>query len=486
MTHAELILHHGQVVTVDDRFSIPESVAIGGERIIAVGTNSEVEAVGGPDTRRVHLNGRTVLPGIFDSHVHVSNIGVNLGKVDLSEATSIDDVLRRIAATAAERQPGEWLEASPQWHETALAERRLPTRRELDRAAPRNPVYVPRGTRFFAAANSLALQAAGFDRSTPDPPGGRLGRAADGELDGFLENPPALEPVRRLLPPLTLAAREQALARAHRALNAVGITSAIDPSLTADDVRAYQRRWEDHAITVRTTGIIAPDRSVPLQSTADDLLRFLDGWAPRSGFGDDRFRIGPFKLWVDGFIETAWFTEAYAHDATFFGVQAIPRDVLESVLGRANELGWQVALHVVGDAAIDLALDVFETLDAQRSIRDRRWTLMHALFPTDRAIERCRRLGVRVSIQQGFSYAYGETMVKLWGAKRAASATPHRRWLDAGLRPAGGSDVVPFNPFVAWWSTVTRDTKDRGRTRVRSTQLRAARRSRCTRSTRPF
>jgi predicted amidohydrolase YtcJ len=462
MPPADLLLHHGRVVTVDAGFSIAESAAIEGERILAVGTDAELESLAGPETRRVDLNGRTLLPGIFDSHIHVSNVGVNLARVNLSDATSIDDVLRRIAAMVAEREPGEWIEASPQWHETSLTERRLPTRRELDSVAPDNPVYVPRGTRFFAAANSRALQAAGLDRSTPDPPGGRMGRDADGELDGFLENPPAFEPVRRLLPPLTPAAREAALGRAHRALNAVGITSAIDPALTADDVRAYQRRWQDQAITVRTTGIIAPDRSVPLQSSAEDLVRFLDGWAPRSGFGDDRFRIGPFKLWVDGFIETAWFKQPYAHDPEFYGVQAVPHDVLLSVLRRANELDWQVALHVVGDAAIELALDVFETLDREHSIRERRWTLMHALFPTERAIEQCRRLGVRVSIQQGFSYAYGETMVRLWGAERAACATPHRRWLDAGLRPAGGSDVMPFNPFVAWSSMVTRQTKTAG------------------------
>jgi predicted amidohydrolase YtcJ len=462
MSGPDLILHHGKVVTVDPQFSIAEALAIVGDRFLAVGSHADVEDLAGPETRRLHLNGRTVLPGIFDGHVHASSLGVNLGKVDLSEATSIDDVQRRIAAAAAEREPGEWIEASPQWHETSLAEHRLPTRRELDAAAPHHPVYVPRGTRFFAAANTAALRAAGYDRNTPDPPGGRLGRDAGGELDGFLENPLAFEPVRRLVPPLTPAGRDQALARAQRALNAVGITSAIDPALTAEDVRAYQHRWENGAMTVRTTGIIAPDRSVPLHSSAEDLLRFLDGWALTSGFGDDRFRIGPFKLWVDGFIETAWLKDCYANDPSFHGVQAVPRDVLLAVMRRANELDWQVALHVVGDAAIEMALEVFADVDRERSIAGRRWTLMHALFPTPRAMQLCKQLGVCVSIQQGFSYTYGETMVKLWGRERAAYATPHRRWLDAGFKPAGGSDVMPFNPFISWWSMVTRETKTAG------------------------
>jgi hypothetical protein len=462
MPDADVILHHGRVYTVDPEFSVAEALAVADGRIAAVGTNQAVDTLGGPATRRVHLNGRSLLPGFFDAHVHATSIGINLAKVDLSGATSIDDVLGLIAARASATPAGDWIEMAPTWHESSLREQRFPTRTELDAVAPEHPVYLPRGTRFFAVTNSAGFAAAGIHRATPDPEGGRFERDAAGELTGLMVDPPAFNRVKQLLPPLTQATRVRGLEAVQRAFNSAGITSIIDPALEADDVRAYQRRWEDDALTVRTTGIIAPDRSVPLQSSAEDLLRFLDGWAPRSGFGDDRFRIGPFKLWVDGFIETAWLKDGYANDPSFHGVQAVPRDVLLAVLRKANELEWQVALHVVGDAALEMTLDVFAEVDRERSIRDRRWTIMHALFPTDQVFRSCRELGVQVSVQQGLSYVNGDSMIKCWGPERAAYASPFRAWIDRGFRLAGGSDVLPFDPLVSIWSTVTRQTRSAG------------------------
>ncbi len=461
-TTADVVLHHGRVRTVDTQSSTAEAVALSGDRILAVGSNDAMEAVTDADTRRIHLNGRTVLPGFFDAHAHALSIGINLAKVDLSAATSIDDVLQRIAERGRQAPRGEWIEIAPTWHESTLAERRLPTRQELDSVAPEHPVYVPRGTRFFAVTNSAGFAAAGVDTSVGDPPGGQFERDTSGELTGRMFNPPAFDRVRRLLPPVTHDTRVRAIRAANRAFNAVGLTSIIDPALGAADIRAYQDLWEQRKLRVRTTGIVAPDHSVPLASSADELIRFLDGFAPRSGFGDAFFRVGPFKLWVDGFIETAWLKEGYANDPDFHGVQALPRDVMRHVLQRANELGWQVALHVVGDAALEQAVDVFEQLHDQRPLTGRRWTLMHALFPTERVLEACQRMGIHISVQQGLSYAFGDSMVKCWGPRRAAFATPHRVYLDRGFRLAGGSDVVPFNPLVSMWSTITRETKAAG------------------------
>lgn len=459
---ADLVLHSGRVYTADAAFSVAEAVAIRHDRIVAVGSNAEVDAVAGPSTRRVHLNGRTVVPGFFDAHTHAMSIGINLAKVDLSGATCIDDVLRQIAARARETPPGEWIEVAPTWHESSLRERRFPTRAELDAVAPDHPVYLPRGTRFFAVTNSAGFSAAGIHRDTLDPEGGRFERGDDGDLTGLMLDPPAFNQVKRLLPPVTHATRVRALEMVTRAFNAVGITSTIDAALGADDIRAYQDLWERRALSVRTTGIVAPDHSVPLQSSADDLIRFLDGWAPRSGFGDDRFRIGPFKVWVDGFIETAWLADGYATDPTFHGVQAVSRDVLLPVLRRASELQWQVALHVVGDAALEMVLDVFAEVHRERPIVGRRWTLIHALFPTERVFRLCRELQVQLSVQHGLSYAYGEAMVKQWGPERAAYASPFRAWIDRGFRLAGGSDVIPYDPLVSLWSTSTRMTKTAG------------------------
>jgi predicted amidohydrolase YtcJ len=461
-TAADLVLHHGRVRTVDAEGSTTEAVAVSGDRILAVGSNDEMEVLADADTRRVHLNGRTVLPGFFDAHAHAMSIGINLAKVDLSAAASIGDVLQGIAERARQTPRGEWIEIAPTWHESTLSERRLPTRQELDSVVPDHPVYVPRGTRFFAVTNSAGFRAAGIDASVEDPPGGQFERDASGELTGRMFNPPAFDQVRRLLPPVTHDTLVRAIRAANRAFNAVGLTSIIDPALGAAEIRAYQDLWDRHELRVRTTGIVAPDHSVPLVSSADELMRFLDGFAPRSGFGDAFFRIGPFKLWIDGFIETAWLKEGYANDSDFHGVQAVPRDVMLHVLRKANELGWQVAVHAVGDAALEQTMDVFEELHHERSLAGRRWTLMHALFPTEKVLEACRRMDVHISVQQGLSYAFGDSMVKCWGQRRAAFATPHRVYLDRGFRLAGGSDVVPFNPLVSMWSTITRETRAAG------------------------
>ncbi|MHB8618871.1 MAG: amidohydrolase [Chloroflexota bacterium] len=459
---ADLILHHGRVVTVDSDFSIGQAVAIEGDRIMATGSNEEIEPLASASTKQIHLNGRTVLPGLFDGHSHALSIGINLAKVDLSEATSIDDVLARVGDRARQTRPGEWIEVAPTWHESALRERRLPTRQELDQVAPLSPVYLPRGTRFFAVANSAAFTAAGISRETTDPPGGRFERDESGELTGRMFDPPAFNQVKRLLPPLTPEGRERAVSAANKAFNAVGITSTIDPALFPEDIRAYQARWEARELTVRTTGIVPIDYNVPVVKDVDEMVRFLEGWAPRSGFGDHFFRIGPTKLMVDGFIETAWLKDGYANNPDFHGTQSLAPDALTAVLKKANELGWQVALHAVGDAAMEMALDAFWEAHQEQSIRGRRWTLMHALFPTEKAFRLCHEMDVLVSVQQGLSYAFGDSMVQCWGEQRAAYATPFRSWIDRGFRLAGGSDVVPFNPFVSIWSSVTRQTKAAG------------------------
>jgi predicted amidohydrolase YtcJ len=173
-------------------------------------------------------------------------------------------------------------------------------------------------------------------------------------------------------------------------------------------------------------------------------------------------RLGAMKLFVDGFVETAWLHEPYANDAAFHGVQAVSRDVLSDVLQAASRNDWQVAVHCVGDAAVDLALDAFEAADREKSIRNRRWSLIHAVFATPQAIRRARELGLVISAQQLLVHAFAPTMLTCWGEERMQRGSPHRDWLDAGLVIAAGSDVVPFDPLLGIWSLVTRETRAAG------------------------
>jgi predicted amidohydrolase YtcJ len=204
------------------------------------------------------------------------------------------------------------------------------------------------------------------------------------------------------------------------------------------------------------------DMSVPLSLSQDELLRKVEAWGPYSGFGDAMLRLGAMKMFVDGFVETAWLVDGYANDPTFFGVQAVQRDVLLATLRAASRNNWQVAVHCVGDAAVNLALDAFEAADQVKSIRDRRWSLIHAVFASPGAFERARQLGLVISAQQLLVYAFAATMVTCWGAERMQRGSPHRAWIDAGLVVAAGSDVVPFDPLLGVWSLVTRETRAAG------------------------
>jgi predicted amidohydrolase YtcJ len=324
-------------------------------------------------------------------------------------------------------------------------------------------VYLPRGTRFFAVANSAALKLAGIDEDTPQPDGGQFTRDREtGELTGLLVNPPAFNMVKRLLPMPAEDHQQHAIRRGGRLFAKAGVTSVVDPALTPDAMRAYQEIWAAGELQLRTNMIAILDMSVPVALSPEALLAKVEAWGPYSGFGDAMLRLGALKMFVDGFVETGWLKDGYANDPSFHGVQAVPRDVLEHTLRAANRNNWQVAVHCVGDAAVELALDAFEAADAEKSIRDRRWSLIHAVFASPEAMQRARRLGLVISAQQLLVYAFAATMLTCWGQERMRHGSPHRTWLDAGLVVAAGSDVVPFDPLLGIWSFVTRQTRASG------------------------
>src|SRR5580765_5699683 len=197
----DLVLYNGNVLTLDAERPRAQAVALADGLIAAIGATADVRAAASPGATVIDLGGRTVLPGFIDSHAHVSQVGHELSKVDLSRCRSIADVLEAVKQRAQRTPTGEWVEGSAMWHETALAERRFPTRKELDAVAPDHPVYLPRGTRFFAVANSTALKLAGIDERTPEPEGGSFERdPVSGELTGLLLQRPAFALVRKLLP----------------------------------------------------------------------------------------------------------------------------------------------------------------------------------------------------------------------------------------------------------------------------------------------
>jgi len=461
----DVVVLNARIYTLDPANRVVEALAIKHGRILALGDTATIRALAGPGTVEYDLAGLTVVPGFYDSHNHMRATGLNFFAVDLSQATSVADVLQAIAARAAITPPGEWIVATSRWHEAQLAERRFPTRTELDSVAPNHPVYIPRGGH-NVVLNSLAFARAGIDHTTPNPPGGTYVRDANGELTGHVIGQPAWGRVARLLPRPDRQQETEALRAAIRAYHAAGITSVIEPGLEPSQLAAFQALWANGELTVRTTAMLRVEPGF----TEEELNRALDtirGLAFTTGFGDQWLRLGGVKVVADGGVETSYLREPFAHADDPDAPRGKPRvspENLVAVCLLARELGWQVGIHCVGDAAIDTVLDAYEAVHAQRPLHGQRWTLIHMMLARPEHFERARALELVITAQQPLTYALSAGWVKYWGRERAADNEPLRAYLESGLPVGNGTDspVTPYNPLLNLWSCATRETQFEG------------------------
>lgn len=461
----DLLLTRGVIHTVSGR-GRASALAVKDGRVLWVGASEAAAGLVGPATRAVDLRGLTVVPGFVDSHNHMLKAGLDLGKVQLGSATRLDEVLAAVAERARTLPDGAWILASAAWHEANLAERRLPTREELDAAAPRHPVYIPRGGH-TAVVNSRALALAGLDEGATDPPGGALIRdARTGRLTGQLFETPAMSLVSRLIPPPTVEEKVAALRRIQAVFNAVGITALRDPGLVRfpglepEDFRAYLALWKAGALTVRVTGMVGLQPG----TDPDEAALALERSALGSGFGDAWFRVGGIKLMTDGGVETAYLGSPYASDPDFTGVRVLDPEFLVKACQAARRLGWRVGVHAVGDAAVEMVTRAFEAVHREARLTDQGWAVEHAILATPEQSRRLRDLGVFVTAQSVHLWKLGLNMVRHWGPARAHAAYPLRSWSDLGLRVAGGTDanVCPHDQLLALHVDVTRETEQAG------------------------
>jgi predicted amidohydrolase YtcJ len=451
----ELVLYNGRIVTVNPAFAVAEAVAVSRGRFVAVGTNAEIRRLADGSTRQIDLASRTVLPGLADNHLHDAGGGPG---VDLSGARSIDDVLKSVAARTEQTPPGDVIVSNSDWHEAQLKEQRLPLRRDLDRAAPRHPVVIVRGGHEYIL-NSRALDKWHITTATPEPAGGRITRDSDGELNGELvdraKNLVTLPPS----PALTLDERVAAEVAQHEKLLAAGLTSIRIPGTSIEQYRTLQEVRRRGLLKMRVNVLLRPDRELD----AAGVRAWLEASRIRPDEGDEWLRIGGIKLGLDGGFEGGLMREPYAEPwgerGTFFGLQTMPAERYTAIVRELNRLGWRVATHAVGDAAMDLALAAYEAADADRAISGRRWSIEHGFIPQPDQLPRMKKLGLELSVQDHL-YLAGPSLVKYWGQKRAFWTTPVKYYLDAGLPTSAGTDspVVPFNPFWVIYHFVSRDT----------------------------
>lgn len=457
-TPVDRILKNGQFITVDNRFSIAEAVAIAGEQIVAVGPLAEVERLARPHTRVDDLGGATVLPGLIDAHTHMLNTGALLRNVQLYDCRSIGEILDRVRARAAATAPGEWI-VGRGWDESLLAERRYPTRRELDDAAPDHPVVLNRVWNKLVC-NSRALALAGIGRTTPQPSGeayaGGFDVDAAGEPTGlFRDN--AKQMILAHVPPLARAERVDVIAEACRAYNAVGVTTIADPGLTPEEFGSYAACRIDDRLTVRAHLMVGAWGFYP---PGLDYHAIIAGLGVPAGFGDARLRYDAVKFMVDGGIgdRTAAVSVPYVGGGT--GTFIVPPDQLRAEIRWCHDRDWPVECHVCGDRAQAAVVDAIVAAQEASPKPRLRHRVHHAYMPNDETVAKMAAYGIPAVIQPGFLHGLGESYIASLGMERAGAMIPARRYLDAGVPLAGSSDspVADYNPFVGIWAAIARQT----------------------------
>lgn len=467
---ADLILHSGKVVTVDSKFSIREAVAVKNGRIIAVGSSKDVlGSERGSRTRVVDLQGKTVLPGLIDSHMHPLEAGLSELRRPLPRLDSIPAVQRYIRERAAVTPKGEWI-VVPRTFPTRLAELRMPTRGDLD-VATEHPVMFDAS--YVVIVNSYALRMSGIGRNTPDPPRGEIVRDAKGEPNGILKNAQSLLKAVRKETPYTDDEKLKALGEILARYRAAGLTTVGDGSV--DEVELYRKLRSEKRLPVRTVLTWWMNIARP----ADELVAKIRSAPFTTNTGDEWIKYGAFKVNFDGgmTIGTAYQRQPYGP----FGNQLYgktnpddrgqlfaPLEKYIQVFRAARDKGWALSAHTQGGGAIDLFLDAMEALDREKPIGPSRSHWIHGSFQSPEAIRRAAKLGVLADVQPAWLYLDGPALEKVFGDAGMRFFFPLRTYLDAGVKVAGGSDhmigwdkngaVNPYNPFLGLWTAVTRKT----------------------------
>lgn len=462
--YADLVLRGATVLTVNARDSVAHAVAVRGGIIVAVGADADVAGMIGPATRVLDLAGKTVVPGFIDSHTHNVHVGeFRYSFEQLNTAAelnpSIDDVLEKLRHRVAETPVGTWV-GGRNFDPNGMKERRWPTRVELDAVAPEHPVMITIRGGHACVANSRALAAAGIGRDTPDPEGGVIDRdPATGELTGVLRD---VASIRYAPPVATLGDLKHGLATINAMYLRLGVTSVHDAGATPrpTSYRALHEAVRENLLRVR----------VYLMVYADFALAHDRGL--RTGFGDDRLRMGAVKLFMDGSIQcfTCAFREPYltrdscGHEGLRYSQEAANEAVLT-----AHRLGYQVAIHAQGDYGITMAVNAIEHAMREDPRPDPRHRIEHALCPTADDLTRMKRLGIIPNFFLFHPWFWGDQHIgEFIGRERAERMVPARTAIDMGLRPCAHSDcpvctpddpVWPSNPLWGMACAVTRRTR---------------------------
>ena len=466
------VIHNGKIVTVDPQFHVVEAMAIRDGRILATGTNADMLKLAESGTVRIDLGGKTVLPGLIDSHVHAPAASMYEFEQPVPDMESIGDVLAYFRERAGKTEPGKWITLS-QVFITRLREQRYPTRAELDEVAPRHPVAFSTGP--DASLNSMALSKSAIDAKFQVPAGQpcRVERDGKGQPTGILRNCGRYIKSDSGGPKPTEADRLRRLREQLTDYNSVGFTSIVDANADQDGLELYRTLLSQKALTARTYMAFGVDAQAPLDK-AEAAIR--EAAASPLHQHNDMLWLRGIKVFLDGGMLTgsAYMREPWGvskiysiDDPAYRGVRFIEPEKLYQLakLALANDL--QFTAHSQGDAAVEAMVEAYERINRDDfPVRDRRPSITHASFMTAAGIAKMKELGVVANMQPAWLYLDGVTLQQHFGVERLAHFHPYRTLFEQGVMVGGGSDhmqkigslrsINPYNPFLAMWTTIAR------------------------------
>lgn len=464
---ADLVLRNGVILTVDPADQVVQALAVRDGRIVATGSDQSMAALIGPKTEVIDLAGRTATPGLIDTHAHLMKGGVSeLFNINLTRTTSIKDLLDLVKARAAAAPPGSWLQGSG-WNEGLLAEHRAPTLVELDAVSGDHPLSLMNTTAHYIVVNSAALALAHIDAATPDPPGGTIDRDAQGRATGLLkENAKAL--VAKLIPPVTRQQDHASLRAMITQMHGEGMTGVKDPLLSPEEWADYVALARTESLAIHACGLIFAGET--LESAQKALAVVKAGQRDVAALPGGDLGMCGVKMMLDGsaMARTAWMNNDYATDPAHppptgsgypIGDPAVYREMVKLFVRADVPIGT----HVIGDRAIDVAVDAYAEALKETPKTGLRLSLIHAHIPTDHALtvmaELQRRYDSGVPEVQGeFLWWLGDALPGAFGPERSARTMPLATYRRRGMIFASGSDypVTPLAARYGLWASVAR------------------------------
>ncbi len=468
----QLIVHNAKIVTVDPTFSIQQAMAVEGNRIVALGPNEDILRLKADGTEVLDLQGRMILPGLMDSHVHPCGAAMTEFDHPIPEMESVEDVLDYFKGRATVLKAGEWI-VLQQVFITRLREQRYPTRAELDQVAPNNPVVFRTGP--DASVNTLALKLSGIDkdfRVTDGGPGYIEKDPQTGEPTGILRSCTRYLKSRETGRKATGRDRYERVLTLFKDYSSVGITGICDGDVDDGDLTLYRQMLDKGELPVRIASQYHIDTLGPIEQIEKNIRKVAQHPLRQGG---PMLRIIGVKVYLDGGMLTGsaymgrpWgVSKIYAiDDPNYRGVLFIPKDRLLPMVRAATESGLQFTAHTVGDGAVAALLDAYDEVNKTTPIRDVRHCITHSNFMSRESVEKAARLGVIPLVQPAWLYLDTRTLVKHFGYDRLRYFQPLHSIFEAGGVAAGGSDHMqkigslrsnnPYDPFLAMWTAVTR------------------------------